>query len=73
MLLILDASKMLNVSMGKTLKDEQCVNLVNVQSLIMSVILGQLKLEKNAKLITLNKTRKSNAKHKVITLYLKVI
>lgn len=73
MLLILDASKMLNVSMGKTLKDEQCVNLVNVQLLIMSVISGQLKLEKNAKLITLNKTRKSNAKQKVITLYLKVI
>lgn len=73
MLLILDASKMLNASMGKTLKDEQCVNLVNVQLLIMSVISELLNLEKNAKLITLNKTRKSNAKQKVITLYLKVI
>ena len=73
MLLILDASKMLNASMGKTLKDAQCVNLVNVLLLITNVILVQLKLEKNAKLRTLNKIRKLNVKQKVIIMYLKVI
>lgn len=73
MLLIFDASKMLNVSMVKTLKDAQCVNLANVLLLITSVISAQLKLEKNAKLRTLNKTRKHNVKQKVITMYPKAI
>ena len=64
---------MLNASMGKTLRDAQCVNLVNVLLLIMSVILVQLKLEKNVKPRKLNKTRKHNVKQKVIIMYHKVI
>jgi hypothetical protein len=64
---------MLNVSMGKILKDVQCVNLVNVLLLIMNVISVQQKLEKNANLRILNRTRKHNVKQKVITMYLKVI
>ncbi len=73
MLLILDASKILNVSMGKILKDALCVNLVNVLLPITSAILGLLKSEKNAKLRIHNKTRKYNVKQKVITSYLKAI
>ena len=64
---------MLNVSMGKILKDVQCVNLVNVLLLITNVILVQQKWEKNANLRILNRTRKHNVKQKVITMYLKVI
>ena len=64
---------MLNVSMGKTLKDGQCVNLVNVLLLITNVISVQLDLEKNVELKTLNKIRKHNVKQKVIIMYLKVI
>ena len=64
---------MLNVSMGKILKDVQCVNLVNVLLLITNVISVQQKLEKNANLRILNRTRKHNVKQKVITMYLKVI
>jgi hypothetical protein len=64
---------MLNVTMGKILKDVQCVNLVNVLLLITNVISVQQKLEKNANLRILNRTRKHNVKQKVITMYLKVI